>query len=87
MSRIERIKLQWGHVNEDVEEDEAKRTEAMDERLQWGHVNEDVEELSSVWASVFMAKLQWGHVNEDVEEPSATSCLRGDRLTSMGPRQ
>ena len=37
--------LQWGHVNEDVEEIEPSTHPLLHiEVLQWGHVNEDVEE-------------------------------------------
>ena len=36
--------LQWGHVNEDVEEAGESDIGEGRLRLQWGHVNEDVEE-------------------------------------------
>ena len=39
--------LQWGHVNEDVEEVLMLSLSSTALILQWGHVNEDVEEDTS----------------------------------------
>ena len=77
--------LQWGHVNEDVEEKAAIEMRRAKHGLQWGHVNEDVEEADAPALKHTSPWLQWGHVNEDVEERR----IRSGRWSpaSMGPRQ
>src|SRR5271157_1740763 len=67
--------LQWGHVNEDVEELGLSEFLAKHSCLQWGHVNEDVEELIAEFPPENLMGLQWGHVNEDVEEGGAARTL------------
>jgi len=61
--------LQWGHVDEDVEEAGMSGYPAFSRQLQWGHVDEDVEEfMISNPIDTSLVELQWGHVDEDVEE-------------------
>ncbi len=50
------VPLQWGHVDEDVEESPNPIRRPPISKLQWGHVDEDVEE----WAAVEVARALTG---------------------------
>ena len=80
--------LQWGHVDEDVEETQ----EGMEEGAAENRFNGATS--MKTWKSTHFQNgcsewglLQWGHVDEDVEE--AAPLVNPDDITraSMGPRR
>ena len=82
-----RLALQWGHVDEDVEEAGRHSIPAAVTSLQWGHVDEDVEESKLKPDMSGWVLLQWGHVDEDVEEIDLEAVARAMQVASMGPRR